>query len=384
MPTTLGKYILGRTLGSGVSCKVKLAKDEAGTRYAVKILHQDEQFQELIDTEVETLTKIKHPNIVNMIEVGEGDQANSKKGASKKVKYIVLELVGGGELFDLVALGGRLEEKYARHYFKQLITGLGYLHSSGYAHRDLKPENLMLDNSFNLKIADFGFAAPAEGRDGSGMLETQLGTASYMAPEIHLGKPYSGPSVDLFASAIILFVIMTQRPPFSSANPTDPHYRLLAANRADIFWQAHKEAEEGNEIYSPEFKDLFEKMMALNPNHRPKLEDILAHPWMQGEFATEAQILTEFKRRKDIVDEEAKNEREEKRTQRAQEAGARVRRAVNLNKKEGELEETDLKEMGDQFREQFSGYECIDYEPEIWTKTSFFTSGDIIDLFMEI
>jgi len=92
-------------------------------------------------------------------------------------------------------------------------------------------------------------------------------------------------------------------------------------------------------------------MMALNPNHRPKLEDILAHPWMQGEFATEAQILTEFKRRKDIVDEEAKNEREEKRNQRAQEAGARVRRAVNLNKKEGELEETDLKEMSDQFRE---------------------------------
>ena len=148
----------------------------------------------------------------------------------------MLELVGGGELFDLVALGGRLEEKYARHYFKQLLDGLNYLHSSGYAHRDLKPENLMLDTGFNLKIADFGFAAPAQGRDGSGMLETQLGTASYMAPEIHLGKPYSGPSVDLFAAAIILFVIMTQRPPFSSANPSDPHYRLLAASRADIFW----------------------------------------------------------------------------------------------------------------------------------------------------
>jgi serine/threonine protein kinase len=126
---------------------------------------------------------------------------------------------------------------------------------------------------------------------------------------------------------------------------------LLAANRADIFWQAHKEAEEGNDIYSAEFKDLFEKMMALNPNHRPKLEEILAHPWMQGEFATEAQILTEFKRRKDIVDDEAKNEREEKRAQRTQEAGARVRRAVNLNKKEAELEETELKEMVEQIRE---------------------------------
>jgi len=41
------------------------------------------------------------------------------------------------------------------------MEGLGYLHSSGFAHRDLKPENLMLDNNFNLKIADFGFAAPA-------------------------------------------------------------------------------------------------------------------------------------------------------------------------------------------------------------------------------
>lgn len=53
-----------------------------------------------------------------MIEVGEGMQRNSKKNAEKQVKYIVLELVGGGELFDLVALGGRLEENYARYYFK--------------------------------------------------------------------------------------------------------------------------------------------------------------------------------------------------------------------------------------------------------------------------
>lgn len=199
----------------------------------------------------------------------------------------MLELVGGGELFDLVALGGRLDEQYARYYFKQLMEGLGYLHSSGFAHRDLKPENLMLDNNFNLKIADFGFAAPAMGRDGSGMLETQLGTASYMAPEIHLGKQYSGPNVDLFASAIILFVILTQRPPFSSANPSDPHYRLLAGNRGEIFWQAHKDAEEGEDIYSAEFKDLFEKMMVLDPKQRLKLEEVMAHPWMQGSYATD-------------------------------------------------------------------------------------------------
>lgn len=59
-----------------------------------------------------------------------------------------------------------------------------YIHSSGTAHRDLKPENIMLDNQFNVRIADFGFAAPIEGRDGSGLLKTQLGTQAYMAPEI--------------------------------------------------------------------------------------------------------------------------------------------------------------------------------------------------------
>jgi len=143
-----------------------------------------------------------------LVEVNSGTQNNPKKG-SKNVKFIVLELVGGGELFDFVALGGRLDEGTARHYFGQLLDGLQYMHNKGFAHRDLKPENLMLDKHFNLKIADFGFAAPIAGRDGSGMLETQLGTASYMAPEIYLGKAYTGQAVDLFAATIILFVILT-------------------------------------------------------------------------------------------------------------------------------------------------------------------------------
>ena len=165
---------------------------------------------------------------MRLVEVNEGQQVNPKKG-SKTVKFIVLELVGGGELFDFVALGGRLSEDTARYYYRQLLSGLSFMHQKGYAHRDLKPENLLLDKSFTLKITDFGFAAPLAGRDGSGLLQTQLGTASYMAPEIHLGKDYEGARVDLFASAIILFVILTQRPPFTSANPQDPHYRLIAA-----------------------------------------------------------------------------------------------------------------------------------------------------------
>lgn len=93
-----------------------------------------------------------------------------------------------------------------------------------------------------------------------------------MAPEIHLAKPYEGARVDLFASAIILFVILTQRPPFATANPQDPHYRLLAANRAELFWTAHADAEDGQDLYSADFKDFFQKMMALNPKQRPTMD----------------------------------------------------------------------------------------------------------------
>ena len=145
--------------------------------------------------------------------------SNPKKNQTKTVDYLVLELVAGGDLFDFVANSGRFSEDVARYYMNQLMDALDYMHSNNCAHRDLKCENILLDSEFNLKVADFGFAAPVSGRDGSGFLTTQLGTKMYMAPEIHLAKPYTGPGVDLFASAIILFIMLSQQPPFNSPNP---------------------------------------------------------------------------------------------------------------------------------------------------------------------
>jgi len=93
------------------------------------------------------------------------------------------------------------------------------------------------------------------GKDGSGLCATKLGTESYMAPEIHMRKPYSGASVDLFATGIILFIMFTQHPPFTRAEPSDPFYRLICANRTDLFWKAHsKNKPEG--FFSEEFKSL--------------------------------------------------------------------------------------------------------------------------------
>lgn len=110
------------------------------------------------------------------------------------------------------------------------------MHKAGFVHRDLKPENLMLDGQFNLKIADFGFSAPANGRDSKGFLTTFCGTRAYMAPEMFLDQPYIGKKVDIFCAGIILFIMAAQRPPFECATIDDPHYRLIAGGRQDIFW----------------------------------------------------------------------------------------------------------------------------------------------------
>jgi len=123
----------------------------------------------------------------------------------------------------------------------------------------------MLDKDYNIKIADFGFAAPIEGRDGSGFLKTVLGTQSYMAPEILERVPYQGHVVDLFALGVILFILYAGHPPFNHADRRDPHYKLLATNRADLFWKTHSNRKP-KDFFSEEFKDLITNMLQLLPH----------------------------------------------------------------------------------------------------------------------
>ena len=113
-------------------------------------------------------------------------------GQTKNVAYIVQEMITGGELFDYIANTGAFDERVCKFYFKQMLQGIHYIHSRGFSHRDLKPENILLDKNFNIKIVDFGFACPLEGRDGSGINRSQIGTPGYMAPEIIAKLPYQG------------------------------------------------------------------------------------------------------------------------------------------------------------------------------------------------
>ena len=86
-----------------------------------------------------------------------------------------------------------------------MLAGILHIYTKGFSHRDLKPENILLDANYNIKIVDFGFAAPLAGRTGTGFNTTKLGSPMYMAPEILYNEEYQGSAVDLFALAIILF-----------------------------------------------------------------------------------------------------------------------------------------------------------------------------------
>ena len=385
MPSLLGKYTLLKTLGSGANSKVKLGMDKTtGLYYAVKILKKgnpnlDHKFLELVMTEVQTMSQLNHPNIVNLIEYGkDGIVEKPLKAKKEPVIYIVLELATGGELFDYVAMTGRFSEKISRFYFHQLIEGLDYVHSQGVTHRDLKPENVLFDQFFNLKIADFGFAAPITGKDGSGYCKTKLGTESYMAPEIHLRKPYTGASVDLFACGIILFIMFTQHPPFTKATPEDPFYKLLCANRADLFWKAHsKNKPNGEAFFSEEFKHLITMMLQLNPSHRLTMAQVKAHPWYTGtQIATVESVQQEFEMRKAHIEQQNEAKRRQKEQERAQKQGYVAQRRLYrkiINRGENEAEE-----------EKYSERTIEEYVRFVQKNTEFFSTWTPNEIWEEL
>lgn len=199
MPGTINQYEIRQTLGSGFSCKVKLGVDtNTGRNVAIKIIREgDEELMDLVRTETQAMSKIaKHDHVVEQIEVGRAiykkEPKNGMPGKEKEVDFIVLEICPGGEIFDFVAVSGAFSEDQARYFFSQFIEGLLHCHNKGFAHRDLKPENLLLGKNYDLKIADFGFAGPINGRGGVGYLETPLGTEAYMAPELIKRQKYRG------------------------------------------------------------------------------------------------------------------------------------------------------------------------------------------------
>lgn len=130
-----------------------------------------------------------------------------------------MEYAEGGELFNYIVKRKRLNEKEAAFFFCQIVDSLEILHRSNICHRyihfelkrDLKPENLLLDENKIVKIIDFGLSNCYEDNQ---LLKTPCGSPCYAAPEMLQGKRYSGLSVDIWSTGIILYAMVNGFLPF--------------------------------------------------------------------------------------------------------------------------------------------------------------------------
>jgi len=202
-------------LGRRVAIKV-LAEELAGDRVAVRRFRR----------EARATAKLDHPNVIRVFDFVDGE-----------APFLVLELLEGQTLADRLRRDGALPPAEAARIAAAVADGLDVAHRAGIIHRDVKPSNIMLTAGGGVKVMDFGIAAAWEAHSTTG--QQLLATASYAAPERITGGRAT-PAGDLYSLGVVLYEMLTGRPPFLADNAE----QLLRAHleaaprpvRALVFW----------------------------------------------------------------------------------------------------------------------------------------------------
>jgi len=272
---TVGPFVLGKTLGTGTTGKVKLAfEKETGFKVAVKIINKEflssrPNVLKKLEREIAVMKLLQHTHVLTLYDVYE----------TSKYLFLVLEYAPGGELFDYLVKKGRLEEHEALFIFQQIISGIDYCHQHLICHRDLKPENILLDMDNNIKIADFGMASLM--RKGS-LLNTSCGSPHYASPEVVLGSKYDGMMADIWSCGVILFALLTGKLPFDDDNIR----RLLTKVKSGVFSMPH--------FLNKDVKDLIRRMLTVDPSNRISLNEIKEHPWFKSNQSSDMMDISSF------------------------------------------------------------------------------------------
>jgi len=207
------RYRIVRRLGSGGMADVYLAHDDILDRdVALKVLSShyaaDAEFVERFKREAQSAAALAHPNIVSIYDRGEAEDGTY---------YIAMEYLPGGTLKDRILRKGALPPKTAAAVALQIAEALKAAHQRGVVHRDIKPHNILITESGDLKVTDFGIARAAS---SSTMTRTGavLGTAHYISPEQAMGEPV-GPPSDLYSLGVVLYEMLTGQLPYDADTP---------------------------------------------------------------------------------------------------------------------------------------------------------------------
>ena len=204
--------------------------------------------------------------------------------------HVILDLIQGGEMFDHLVSNGAFSERDASRMFREIASALSFLHGLGIVHGDLKPENIMLSSktgsSAVIKIVDFGSAQTPD-MDLAAEDKSFLGTVAYCPPEAldpRRAKPTMEPGRDLFAVGVILYIMLTGIHPFDlTGRSTDEEIEQAILAKEPLALRdspitAH---------LSESSIELMERLMDPNPRTRMTADEMLQHPWVKGETASD-------------------------------------------------------------------------------------------------
>ncbi|XP_069991341.1 phosphorylase b kinase gamma catalytic chain, skeletal muscle/heart isoform isoform X2 [Penaeus vannamei] len=261
------KEVLGR---GGCSVVRRCIEKETGQQFAAKIIDLSDSstdgVYEATMREVEVLRLVAgHPFIIELHDVFE----------SSTFIFLVFELCEHGELFDHLTTVVTLSEKKTKVIMRQLLEALAHVHGKGIVHRDLKPENILLDDNYNIKLTDFGFAkvlTPSE------TLTDVCGTPGYLAPEVlrvamFEGSPGYWCAVDLWACGVIMYTLLVGCPPFW-------HRKQMVMIRNIMEGKYSFQSPEWDDITDTP-KDLISKLLVVEPSKRITVQEALAHDFFQ-------------------------------------------------------------------------------------------------------
>ncbi|KAI9102667.1 kinase-like domain-containing protein [Phlyctochytrium arcticum] len=234
MAEKYGRVSRNEVLGKGANATVRLAHKTSGptatqqqpaeTLYAVKEFRKrrrDETQREYIKKVIAEFcisSNMHHENVIQTVDLIQDERDRWCE---------VMEYMPGGDLYTLLSLGQLTDNDEILCYFKQLISGVEYLHSVGVAHRDLKPENLLLDAEWRvLKITDFGAAEVFRTcfEKVSRLTSGVHGSEPYIAPEEWTATSYDAPKTDVWACGIIFYTLLHTSIPWRVAKTSDQHF----------------------------------------------------------------------------------------------------------------------------------------------------------------
>ncbi|KAI6661536.1 hypothetical protein LOD99_13409 [Oopsacas minuta] len=278
-----------QVLGSGLNGDVYRCIDKTTSEeYALKFLSNSDSSRMEIHLHGECQSS-KH--IVGIIDTYycQLTAPITKQIPVKHYFCVVMEIMKGGDLYDVISRRRKLNEEQAAHFAKQIAIGLCDIHERGVAHRDIKPENILFQSPFQedaqlntIKITDFGFAKEQERG-----LSSPVYTLYYVSPDLLFAtnsdlkcKNLStyDKRCDLWSLGVIIYIMVMGYPPFY---PEPGYNQRLTSNMRDCILNGkimfHNQSEWKS--ISDNAQDVIKGLLTVDPDRRMSLDSLLAHPW---------------------------------------------------------------------------------------------------------